>query len=242
MNTHTAGAGRLDPTLDQLIHAIAARDGETALRLLAAAPQLATERALVGATRASATSHFFESIHRYVYAGDTALHIAAAAYRADVAEALVARGADVAAPNRRGAQPIHSASDGGPGRDTWNPPAQAATIEFLLGAGADANAANDSGVAPLHIAVRARCAGAAAVLLAHGANPRGRNGNGSTPLHLAVLNTGRGGTGTDDAREQQAEIIRLLLAHGARPGDTDAHGTTVAEHATTPWIAALLRA
>ena len=187
-------------------------------------PGLASEPAREGATRASATAYFLREIGHYIYAGDTALHIAAAAYRTDIATVLVANGADVGARNRRGAEPLHYASDGEPGSDRWNPEAQTATLEYLLRADADPNCVDKSGVAPLHRAVRTRCAAAVSVLLAHGADPRRENGSGSTPLHLAVQTTGRGGSGTVSAKEQQARIIHLLLAHGARLTDTDTRG------------------
>jgi hypothetical protein len=193
----------------------------------------------VGATRAS-PSPYLRQIGHYVYTGDTALHIAAAAYRPDVARTLVAGGADVGARNRRGAEPLHYACDGQPGSDRWNPGAQAATLEYLLRAGAHANSADKSGVTPLQRAVRTRCAAAVSVLLAHGADPRGKNKSGSTPLHLAVQTTGRGGSGTASAKEQQARIIRLLLAHGARPKDTDNRGKMVTECIRARWVKELL--
>jgi ankyrin repeat protein len=174
-------------------------------------------------------SYYLKEIEHYVYAGDTALHVAAAAYRTDIAKELVGHGADVSARNRLGAQPIHYATVGQPGSETWDPKAQAAIVAYLLRAGADPNAADKSGVTPLHRAVRTRCAAAVRVLLANGADPRRKNGSGSTPLHLAVQNTGRGGSGTAAASEQQREIIRLLMEQGARPGDTDSRGKTVTE-------------
>jgi ankyrin repeat protein len=73
-----------------------------------------------------------------------------------------------------------------------------------------------------------------------GANLRRPNKSGSTPLHLAVQNTGRGGSGSDEARRQQAGIIKLLLKRGARPTDRDARGKTVYEAATSDWIRGLL--
>jgi Ankyrin repeat len=63
---------------------------------------------------------------------------------------------------------------------------------------------------PLHIAVRARCAAAVAALLAAGADARRRNKSGSTPMLLATQNTGRGGTGSPEAKAQQNEIVRML--------------------------------
>ena len=44
------------------------------------------------------------------------------------------------------------------------------------------------------------------------------NKNGSTPFDLATRTTGRGGSGSPLARQQQAEILALLLEAGARPG------------------------
>jgi ankyrin repeat protein len=219
--------GGNDANLLRLFSAIAASDAATAARLLARSPQLAIDASTVGATRSSSTSYYLSEIGHYVYSGDTALHVAAAAYRADVAKALIAFGANVSARNRLGAQPIHYAVMGQPGSETWDPQAQSAIVALLLREGADPNAADKSGVTPLHRAVRTRCAAAVRVLLANGADPRQKNLRGSTPLHLAVQNTGRGGSGSDPALEQQRQIVRLLIAHGARADDTDARGKTV---------------
>ena len=198
-----------------LFRAIATGDEAGASRLLLASTHLASDASGAGATRDSSTSYFLEEIQHYVYAGDTALHVAAAAYRTDMAKELVRHGADVGARNRRGAQPIHYASDGHPASGIWNPEAQASVIAFLLRAGADPNATDKSGVTPLHRAVRTRCAAAVRVLLAHGADPRRENGSGSTALDLAVRTTGRSGSGSVVAREQQQMIIRLLSDQGA---------------------------
>lgn len=197
-----------------LLRAIATGDKQRTSRLLAASPRLASDASVVGATRDSATSYYFKEIEHYLYAGDTALHVAAAAYRTDIARTLVRGGADVSARNRRGAQPIHYASVGQPGSARWAPKAQAGVIAYLLKSGADPNATDKSGVAPLHRAVRTRCSAAVGVLLEHGADPRLKNGNGSTPLDLAVRNTGRGGSGSAAAHEEQRKIIQLLAAHG----------------------------
>ncbi|MEA2763667.1 MAG: uncharacterized protein QOK07_71 [Gemmatimonadaceae bacterium] len=213
--TSTRSKDGKDADLWRLLRAIATGDSAKASRLLAASPQLALDASPIGATRKSSKSYYFKEIEHYVYAGDTALHVAAAAYRTDIAKELVGAGSNVSARNRRGAQPIHYASIGQPGSERWNPRAQAAIVAYLLRAGADPNATDKSGVTPLHRAVRTRCAAAVRVLLANGADPRRKNGSGSTPLHLAVLNTGRGGSGTAAASEQQQKIIHLLLEYGA---------------------------
>ncbi len=227
--TGMRSSDRNDTDLWRLLRAIATGDRATGSRLLAASPRLASDALPIGATRDSSTSYYFREIEHHVYAGDTALHVAAAAYRTDIAKELVGFGADVSARNRLGAQPIHYAVIGQPGSKRWAPRAQAAIVAYLLRSGGDANATDKNGVTPLHRAVRTRCAGAVRVLLANGADPRRKNGSGSTPLHLAVQNTGRGGSGSAAASEQQREIIRLLMEWGARPGDTDGRGKTVTE-------------
>jgi hypothetical protein len=197
----------------RLMRAIVDRDNAVALELLAASPSLASTQLEQGAARQP--DDFFTEIQHYVYAGDTALHVAAASYQPEIARTLVAIGADVSAKNRRGAQPLHYAADGGPGAPNWDPDAQAATIAYLIEAGADPGATDNSGVAPLHRAVRTRCAAAVSALLDGGADPGRPNRNGSTPLKLATQNTGRGGTGTAESKAQQVEIMRLLELHGA---------------------------
>jgi len=156
--------------------------------------------------------HYSSEIEHQLYAGDTELHIAAAAYRTSVVRQLIEAGADVAARNRRGAQALHYAVDGNPVSHTWNPMAQSETVTALIKAGADPNATDNGGVAPLHRAVRNRCAAAVAALLAGGADPNRPNKSGSTPLQLARMTTGRGGSGTPEAKAEQAEIIRMLEA------------------------------
>lgn len=192
-----------------LIRAIGVDDA-VALRLLAASPALAGAQVAPGATRQAATDYYLDPIAHYVYAGDTALHVAAAAYRHEIAEKLIAFGAGVRTRNRRGAEPLHYAADGMPGAPTWKPDAQAAVIAILIAAGADPNAADNSGVMPLHRAVRSRCAAAVEALLAGGADARAKNKSGSSPMRLATRNTGRGGSGSPEAKAQQIEIVRLL--------------------------------
>ena len=196
-----------------MIEAIVAGDRDTFDALMAGDPGLALARVKAGATRAHAKDYFFDEISHYVYAGDTALHMSAAAHAPDLVRALVDAGADVDAVNRRGAQPLHYAVDGS--RDAA---AQSDTITALLDAGADPNATDKGGTTPLHRAIRNRRASAVEVLLARGADPTLPNGRGSSPWQLAQWTTGKGGSGSPAAKAQQAEILRLLEARDARTG------------------------
>ena len=233
---------KLEPMRDvesaflNFVRLVVAGDIDEVGRRLTASRALATASLDVGATRQKASPFFLADISHYVYAGDTALHIAAAAFRRPVAELLMAKGAGCRAKNRRGAEPLHYAADA----SHWNPRAQAAVIEYLTSVGADPNAVDGSGVAPLHRAVRTRSLSAVRALVEAGANPTQQNQAGSTPLHLAVQNTGRGGSGSPRARQQQAAIVKLLLERGARPTDRDRRGKQVYQAATSEWIRTLL--
>lgn len=193
----------------ELAHSIARRDAAGA-RSLRDEPTLARAVFSGGASRQSPSPWFLDEIKHYVYAGDTLLHVAAASYDLAIAKSLLAAGADVRARNRRGAEPLHYAADGGPGLATWDPKGQAAIVDFLVASGADPNALDESGVAPLHRAVRTRCTRAVRALLAGGADRNLANANGSTPIDLARATTGRGGSGSPEAKAEQLKIVRLL--------------------------------
>ena len=200
-------------------------------------PSLATTASDVGATRQNSKRFFFPAIAHYLYAGDTALHMAAAAHQPSIAKLLVKHGASPRAKNRRGAQPLHYAADG----SHIDPKAQAQTIQFVISTGADPNALDSSGVAPLHRAVRNRSYSAVKALLDGGTNVRLPNKSGSTPSHLAVQTTGKSGSGSPQAREAQKRIIQILLERGARPMDKDGRGRSVQQAATSQWVKALLQ-
>src|SRR2546430_13458498 len=85
-----------------ILQAIVAGDAATASRLLAASPNLASGSLDPGATRRAANDFYYEQINHYVYEGDTALHVAAAAYRHEIARKLIAAGARAAARDTRG--------------------------------------------------------------------------------------------------------------------------------------------
>jgi ankyrin repeat protein len=206
------------PALLVLMRAIAAGDGPGASAQLAAHPALVRAHLDVGASRADPDEYFLAEIAHPVYAGDTALHVAAAANRVDLVGELIALGADLAAANRRGAQPLHYAVDGGPSTPGWDPAGQSRTITALLDAGADVDAGDRGGVTPLHRAIRNRCAKAVGVLLERGADATRPNGRGTTARQLATASTGRGGTGSAAAKAQQAQIVELLHRSRLGPG------------------------
>ncbi len=240
MATTVGGAASGDGALLELFRAIARGDHVEAARRLGSSAGLATDAIRIGATRNGSAEYFLSAIRHYVYRGDTALHVAAAANQPALAASLVTYGARTRARNRRGAEPLHYAADGSPGAEFWDPVAQGAVIGHLIGAGADPDARDNSGVAPLHRAVRTRSSEAVRTLIEHGADPLLKTKSGSTPLHLAVQDTGRSNSGSAAARDQQRRVIVLLLQHGARPTDVDANGKTVAAAASGAWIRDLL--
>jgi hypothetical protein len=201
-----------DRSLRRLIDAIVGDDGKLFSALLGGSSALAIASFSQGATRqgSSPSPCFIKEIGHYIYSGDTALHFAAAAYRQKLADKLIQAGANVRAKNRRGTEPLHAAAVGIPGSPRWDPASQAETIFCLIEAGADPNAQNMDGATPLHRAVRTRCAGAVRALLGHGADPAIRNKNGSTAMQLALRTTGRGRSGSPEAKAQQQEILLLL--------------------------------
>jgi Ankyrin repeats (many copies)/Ankyrin repeat len=188
----------------RLLVAIAACDRRAAVALLDAAPSLVT------AGLARRDEFFLAERLAQVYEGDTALHAAAFSYDQGMARELVTRGADIRARNRRGGEPLHAAAIGVPASAHWNPPQQRAVILYLIEAGADPNATAAGGVTPLHRAVRNRCSAAVDALLSAGADPHLVNDRGSTAADLARWTTGRGGTGSAQAKAEQEIIIGLL--------------------------------
>ncbi|MCX6596956.1 MAG: ankyrin repeat domain-containing protein [Acidobacteria bacterium] len=208
----TIDLAALDNTLRRLVDVIVAGDHAIFSHLLEESPELANAGFSQGATRqgSSVNNHFIEAIGRCLYSGDTALHIAAAAYRHRMAEQLIAAGALVRAKNRRGVEPLHAAAFGSPGSPQWDPAAQSATIACLIKAGADPNAENMDGATPLHVAIRTRSASAVQTLLDHGADASLRNKNGSAAVDLALRTTGRSGSGSPEAKAQQEEILLLF--------------------------------
>ena len=128
--------------------------------------------------------------------GMTGLHWAARAGNAEMAELLMAFGANLEATTRVGAHtPVHVAAKAGRGH----------VVEILLEAGSDANATTSAGATPLHFAAASGSAEAVIALLEHDAEADSREPQwGQTPLMFA-------------AASDRAEVIAVLLEKGADP-------------------------
>jgi ankyrin repeat protein len=219
----------LNPS-DSLLNAIVTDDRGWVKSLLSTSPQLAIEPVK--------QARLALQLPHWIYAGDTPLHAAAAGYRIEIAQLLLAAGAEAdAAGKLRRSTPLHYAADGGPERDGKR---QVAMIQLLLEAGADIHAQDKNGATPLHRAVRTRCAAAVKYLLDAGADARTRNKPGSTAFHLAVANTGRGGSGSPAAKAAQRAIIQIFLEHGVSPALKDGRRKTVLQWAKNEEIREML--
>ena len=182
-----------------------------------------------------------KEIFHWLYAGDTALHLAAAGYRNKIGAILLKAGADAnACKNHRRSGPLHYAADGFLAGPNWDARRQVEMLSILIDAGARIDAQDLNGATPLHRAVRTRCAAAVKLLLQLGCDPLIRNKSGSMAFHLAVQNTGRGGSGDDEARRAQREIIEEFLTVGISPTLKDGKGKTVTDCANSVWIRELL--
>ncbi len=135
--------------------------------------------------------------------GMTALHWAADKDHADIAKALLARGANVRATTRLGAYtPLHLAARRG----------HAAVAALLLEGGADPNATATTGVTALHLAAGAGSRPLVDALLAKGATVDAREPQwNQTPLMFA-------------AAAGRTDVVRTLVAKGA---DINASGTVI---------------
>ncbi|MEO8628332.1 MAG: ankyrin repeat domain-containing protein [Betaproteobacteria bacterium] len=190
------------------------------------------------ANRPIDNERLYESgIFHWIYVGDTALHLAAAGYRVEIVQLLIAAAADPnSAENRRRSSPLHYGADGYITGPAWDPGRQVETLRLLLGNGADINAQDQNGATALHRSVRTRCAAAALYLLSAGSDPTRRNKSGSTPFHLAVQNTGRGDTGEEIAKNAQRQIVEGFLSFGIDARLKDGRGRSVLDCAQSGWI------
>jgi uncharacterized protein len=134
------------------------------------------------------------AIHAHSADGWTPLHLAAFFGHTKIAEALLARGAEVAARSRNpnGNTPLHAALAGN----------HKFVAGLLLGHGADVNAADAAGWRPLHLAAANNNLDVIKTLIAQGADVTAPNGEGQTPLSLAQ-------------EKNHREAAAFLRRHGA---------------------------
>ena len=111
--------------------------------------------------------------------GWTPLHLAAFFGWAELANALIDRGADVnsRSTNSMKNTPLHAAAAGG----------SVPLLELLLKRGAHPNASQEGGWTALHAAAQAGNRAMAETLLAHGADVNQRADNNQSPLDMALL-------------------------------------------------------
>jgi len=138
--------------------------------------------------------------------GHTALHAAAHADRADIAEALLKAGANAAAKDRYGLTPLYLASQNG----------SADLIGRLLDAGVDPNTADPGGETALMTATRTGAVAAMQLLIERGATVDAREPEfQQTALMIAV-------------REDHAPAVDVLLKAGASVNAQTRKGPTPA--------------
>ena len=126
--------------------------------------------------------------------GRSLLHLVAADSfpRIDMAEILLAKGADVNAEDSQSMTPLHLAASKG---DT-------ALVTLLLEKGANVNAQDDSGRTPLHWVALSCSTETAEVLVEKGAKVSAADEHGNTPLHEA-------------AHQRRTKALEALLEKGA---------------------------
>jgi len=125
-------------------------------------------------------------------AKETPLTKAAAEGDLKTVKALVARGADIKATNKKGDPPLHVASDKG----------HLAVVRFLIEKGAPVDSKGYFGKTALHLAAGNGHVDVAEFLIAKGAKLESKHNNGLTPLMSA-------------AYEGQTKCIELLIAKKA---------------------------
>jgi cytohesin len=162
--------------------------------------------------------------------GWTPLHSAAFSGRKEIAELLIAKGANVNAKAKGGDTPLDAADretaallrKHGGKHGTIHGAAGGGDIEAVkefLAAGTDVNATNEWGVTPLHSVATKEIA---ELLIAKGAEVNAKNNDGYTPLHWAAS----GG---------HKEIAELLIANGADVNAKDDDGETPLDFAEEVW-------
>ena len=130
------------------------------------------------------------------YKGMTPLCVAAMSGDKEIAELLIAKGADVDTKHELYGTPLHNA-------------ANKEIAELLIANSADVNAKDGTGRTPLHWAAFGGHKEVAELLIAEGADVNAKADGGGTPLH-----------GADE------EVVELLIAAGADMNAKNKYGTT----------------
>ena len=125
--------------------------------------------------------------------GWTPLHRAATT---EIAELLIAEGADVNAKDQWGDTPLHRAAQYG----------RKEVAELLIDNGADVNAKADGGMTALHSTLDGGHKEVVELLIAKGVNVNAKNEDGETPLDRAIIN-------------DEPETADLLRKHGGKTGE-----------------------
>ncbi len=117
-------------------------------------------------------------VNSYSSDGWTPLHVAAFFGQKEIAEVLLANGADVHARSRNamGNTPLHAAVAARKGE----------VVPVLLAHGADVNARQQGGFVPLHAAAQNGDVELASLLIAHGADVQARAENNQNALDFAM--------------------------------------------------------
>jgi ankyrin repeat protein len=134
-------------------------------------------------------------VNSYSHDGWTPLHLAAFFGRPDIAEILLANGADVDARSKNQMQntPLHAAVAG----------KRSDIASVLLNHGAEVNAKQHGGWMPLHAAAQNGDVELARLLIALGADVKARAENNQTALDLALT-------------KGHPAVVELLEQHGAK--------------------------
>ena len=150
-------------------------------------------------------------LFHHLYRGDGVLHLIAAAHRAEFVDQVVGLGVPVdGCWNRRSATALHYAADGVVDHAAYDARAQGEVVRKLLQHGADVDARDKGGATPVMRAIRCRAWAAVEALIAGGADWRIANAQGTSALDMATLATGRGGSGSRVAKDNQVRIVELL--------------------------------
>ena len=155
---------------------------------------------------------------------DTPLHEAARKGHKEIAELLLAKGADVNAKNAYGETVLLGVSgEVVPSYFSGSDDGRNEIVELLIANGANVNAAKDTGGTPLHFAAWSRHKEIAELLISNGANVNAKMIDGKTPLDLAHGKTanllrkhgGKNGTILTAAAAGDFEAVKEFLDTGA---------------------------